>query len=111
MAGTSVVINATAKYALGDASPDSVGSVTLQISGAGSYSILAKGVVLGNGLTVASNSVALYYKPAATGVVTAGATAITADGIYTIIADGANVVLDATYTSGTVNVDYVPLRG
>ena len=111
MAATRINFTATAKVSLGDASPDSVGSVTFQISGGGSYSILAKGVILGNGLTVASNSVALYYKPAATGVVTAGATAITADGIYTVIADGATVVLDGTFTSGTVNIDYIPLRG
>lgn len=110
MAATRILINATAKYVLGDANPDSAGFITIQISGGGSYSILAKAVVLGNGLTTASNLAATYYTIAATGVATAGATAITADGIYTIFSDGATVVLDATYTSGTVNVDYLPLR-
>lgn len=106
-------ITATQALDMGDASPDSVGTVSFQIKGGGTYSIVPKGWLHAvNGSLTSSDIVNLAYIPMKTGTVTDGATtAITAAGAYKVVADGFNVVLDITYTSGACSVDWVPLRG
>ncbi|MDP9202815.1 MAG: hypothetical protein M3P26_12890 [Gemmatimonadota bacterium] len=96
----------------GDTGPHSVGSHMVHISGTWTGNFVTKGYLKGNGLGVADRQ-PVAYKNMKTGVVTdPTVTAITANGVYEVVTDGLNLVMDFTYATGTGPiVDVQPLRG
>lgn len=105
-------ISASEVIALGTCSDDGVGTFAIGITSlSGTHSMVTKGRIIGSG--VASGEYQnIAYKPANTGTLTnPGTTAITAEGIYFIPADGCDVFLDVTVTSGSFVLTWIPLRG
>lgn len=108
---------ATAVYPLGNTSPDNhkVGGWLLHIANAStspawSGSALVKGCAAYSGLS-GSDLVELPYINVNTQTVEASGTAITAAGLYYIPANGIQVFLDYTSTSGTADVYPIPVEG
>jgi hypothetical protein len=86
--------------ALGDAAHDSIGSFAVGVTEvSGTVAITPKGRISGSGV-VAAEYQTLAYTVGSTGVVTAAATPISAEGIYWIRADGCDVYLDFNETGG-----------
>lgn len=109
--GTGYTVSATEVISLGDAAPDSVGSFLVFVSSlSGTHAITPKGRPAGS--NVASGEYqTLAYTVGSTGVLTAGGTAISAEGAYFVRADGMEVFLDVTVTSNSFRLDARPLRG
>lgn len=97
---------------IGDTGDSTVGSFMLHVSGTWTGSITPKAYLRGNGLAAADKQ-PIYYRNMKTGaLVDPTVTAITANGIYEIIADALSVVLDVVVATGTGPViDAIPLRG
>jgi hypothetical protein len=109
---------ASERFVLGSVSEKNIGSwVVHVVIVAGSVSIAVKGRAAGSARSEAPVAItsaddqALHYKLGSTAAVTAGATPITAEGIYIIPADGVDVILDATVTTGPTDLYCVPLHG
>lgn len=111
---TDKAISADEVVSLGDAAHEAISSWVVQISetsGAGSVAITPKGKIAGTDIAAAEYAT-LHYKVASTGVVTAGSSAITGEGVYIIPADGMHVYLDVDITGTfSLRLDAVPVRG
>jgi hypothetical protein len=101
-------ITATGQTILGTVGEGRSGEMIVQISGGGTCSSVPKAYLRGG--SVASPGTNCAYTPVKTGVLTDGATtAITTAGLYKIaVPAGCVLLLDNTFTSGTVIVDYLP---
>lgn len=101
---------ATGTTDLTNDSQSNVGTVAVQITGTWAGSLTFTGRVIPNrGLTTSDNVTLGYTTPASASVVT---TAITANGIFWVRADGLMVSINlGTLSSGTPVVDYQPLNG
>lgn len=110
--GKSQQLSATGTITLGNAESGPGGAWLIQVKGLGAGdSITPKATVEegeANGL-VAGDRQAIAYQKMSDGSTVAGATAITADGLYKIIADGLSVVLAVTIAVGPVTVWAVPV--
>lgn len=102
-------ISASTTYSLGVPSGSEVGVIVFQTNGMTvDCSVVPQIRIAGDpGATLYDKT---YYNLSTQAAVTAG-TAITSDGIYLIIADAVEVVLDATVTTGTATVEYWGLTG
>jgi hypothetical protein len=111
MSTISRTIVADEVIALGDSGPDTIGSFAIGITSlSGTIAILVKGRISGSGVA-AGEYQPLSYTVGTTGVVTTGATAIAAEGIFFIRADGCDVFLDVDVTAASFKLDVTPLRG
>lgn len=101
-------VAATNLYTMGNASPDTVGGILLTVEGASSLSFTVRGAA--PGATLDTSAAQLQYAVlSAAGTVTAGATAITANGNYVVRCDGCVAALHVT--AGSANIAYVPITG
>ncbi len=119
MASLTGTIGSATSARLGDTggSPKIVGRWIVQLSGTWVGTVLFEGIVRdtadgANPLTLASNKYALTFQDVALTTQTAGATGTTANGIFSVVADGMNVQLRCSaYTSGTIVWNAVPVAG
>ena len=102
---------ASGDISLGDVGPDSIGTWVIHVSGTWTGSLVPQGYLAHSDLTI-SDAVSIGYKTAiSSSIVDPGTTAITANGVYYIPADGLFVNLDWTRTTGSIVVDATPLDG
>jgi hypothetical protein len=99
---------ATGVLALGDASPDSVGTWRIHVSGTWTGVIIPK-VFSKSGALSASDAVEIGYRTPDSDDIKV--TDITANGVYYIRSDTASLILDYTRSSGVVVIDAEPFRG
>lgn len=103
-------IDTTAVINLGEAAEGVVGSWTIHFLGAGSYSVVLRKKLRRSSLADAS-APTTYYENHSTGVSTAAGTAIATPTLVVVPANGCDVILDITYTSGVCTIEAVPLLG
>lgn len=110
--GNSFKIDGTNVYVLGDGAKYKVSTKVIQlVSSAFSGSIAVKGRVTGTANTPVAIPYRKRYLNGAVGDDTFVSTAITTDSLIEVNADGIDVILDVTYTSGTMAVRSVDLVG
>lgn len=102
----------SAPVSFGTASDDAIGSFSLHVVGltAAGASLTLKGRAVGSEVTGAGFT-SLAYRNATSGADVAGTTAITADGIYRVPADGIEVLGAFTAGSAAVQVYFRGMRG
>lgn len=111
MALTQQSLAATGTITLGNVSHRNIGSWAIHVTGTWVGSLVPKGKLFGAELLTADRANLGYRSMVSSSLVDPGTTAITANGIYIIPADGVFVELDWTRTSGTLVVDAIPLDG
>lgn len=111
MALAQATLAASGTITLGNVSHRNIGSWAIHVSGTWAGSVLPKGKLALAGLLTADRVNLGYRTAVSTTMVDPGTTAITANGVYYIPADGMAVELDWTRVSGTIVVDAVPLDG
>lgn len=104
------VIDTDGTINLGEAAEGVVGSWTLQVIGAGTYSIVLRKKIR-RGSVADASAATTYYINHATGVSVAAATAITGAGLFSVPANGCDVILDIDWTSGACSIECVPMLG
>lgn len=111
MSTYSKTITASEVISLGNASNELIGTFAVQFSAlSGTLACTVKGRIHKSG--IASGEYAtLAYTIGSTGVLTSGATAIAAEGVFFIRADGLDIFLDCTLTAASVRIDVIPLNG
>lgn len=105
-----VRLDTTGTWNVGNISPTVVGSWVFQISGTFSGSLVLRKKVRRSTVADASAPTTVYENFATGATVSAG-TAITAAGLFKVLCDGCDLVLDYTATSGTMVLEMIPLEG
>ena len=104
------VIDTDAQINLGEAAEGVVGSWTLQVIGAGTYSIVLRKKLRRSSVADAS-APTTYYINHATGASVNAGTAITGAGLFSVPSNACDVIIDVDWTSGACSVECVPLLG
>jgi hypothetical protein len=100
---TARAVSSTNFYKIGDAGPETVGSMTITVESASSLSFTVRGAV--PGATLDTSSGQLQYSDLSTaGTVTGGSTAITTNGNYRVTLDGCAAGIHVTAGTGTLTL-------
>lgn len=105
-----VRLDTTGTLSLGNADEGLVGTWVLQVSGTFSGSLVLRKKVWRSTVANASAATTIYQNFASGSDVAAG-TAITGAGLFKVLCDGCELVLDYTATSGTMVIECIPLAG
>lgn len=113
MAIAQQTLAASGTITLGNVSHRNIGSWVIHVTGTWTGSLVPKGkLALTPTPLVTGDRANLGYRAMTTTTLTdPGSSAITANGLYVIPADGVSVELDWTRSSGSIVVDAVPLDG